>query len=259
MLPSFLGFYKQVYSAVTDFTSYRNIFEQDLGKTLLYLTFLAVHLAAVLTLTFGWHYGPQVLSITQWARQNFPPLLVEEGRLTIDSQQPVVKTYPGEELVTFVFDTTGTYKDPKELHEPAFLFTEDRLYFRYMGRTQTYLWKDFGRLQIGSAEFEDFRTLIQWAYFPIASGLIFLYTLFAKGMLATILTLIGVSASSHYGLRLPLQQHFTIALYALTPAVIIDLGVTMTGLQISLFSYFMYLVTAAIYTYMATVKCVIVE
>ena len=254
----FLSFYHQAYSAVTDFSFYRAVFEQSLHKTLIYLFYLATHVAAILTLTFALHYGPQFLSIADWAQQNFPPFEVEDGKLRVATDQPLVKKYPGKQLITFVFDTTGTYSDPQELEDPAFLFTEEKLYFRYLGQTQTYSWKDWGPFQVGPKEFEHFTTLVKWAYFPIAYSLILVYTVVVKGLLAALLTIVGLSASVRYDIRLPFQQHFTIALYSLTPAIVIDLAVTMTGLDISYF-YLIYLVTAAIYTYMATQKCVAVE
>ena len=50
MLLFLLLFYRQTYSAVTDFSFYRTIFEQVLRQTLLYLLYLAAHVAAILTL-----------------------------------------------------------------------------------------------------------------------------------------------------------------------------------------------------------------
>ena len=72
------------------------------------------------------------------------------------------------------------------------------------------------------------------------------------------LSSIGWLVTARSGIRLPFQQYFTISLYSLTPAIVIDLAVSMTGLEVSLFP-FLYLATAAIYTYMATQKCVVVE
>ena len=253
MLLFLLLFYRQAYSAVTDFSFYRTIFEQVLRQTLLYLLYMATHVAAILTLIFAWQYGPEFFEISSWAQENFPPLEVRDGQLFVESDQPLVKKYPGRQLITFVFDTTGTYVDPQQLEEPSVLFTRERLYFRYLGQTQTYLWRDWLFREV-----EDFTRFVKWAYFPTAYSLIFVYTILAKGLWALILTSIGLLATARADIRLPYQQYFTIALYSLTPAVVIDLAVRMTGLEVPLFP-FLYLVTAALYTYMATHKCVVVE
>ena len=253
MLLLLVRFYRQVHSAVTDFSFYRIIFEQPLRHTFLYLLYLVTHFAAVLTLIYAWHYGPEFLEVSLWAQENFPPLEVIDGQLRVDSEQPLVKKYPGKQLITFVFDTTGTYQDPQQLEEPVFLFTQEKLSFRYQGQTQTHLWKDWPFQRV-----EDFTAVVKWAYFPTAFSLILLYNILVKTLWALILSSIGWMVTARSGIRLPFQQYFTIALYSLTPAIVIDLAVSMTGLEVSAFP-FLYLITAALYTYMATQQCVVVE
>ena len=246
-----LLFYRQAYSAVTDFSFYRTIFEQPLRRTLLYLLYLAVHVAAVLTLSLAWH-GPELFEISNWAEENFPPLQIREGQLFVESEQPLVKKYPGKQLITFVFDTTGTYEDPQQLEEPSMLFTREKLYLSIPGQTLTFLWSEWP-----FPEVEDVTRFVKRAYFPSAYSLIFFSTLLVGGPWALILTSIGFLATARSDIRLPFQQYFTIALYSLTPAIVIDVAVRITGLEVSLFPFL--LITAAIYTYLATYQCVVVE
>ena len=255
MPTSLTKFYHQTYSAVTDFLFYKTIFTQPLRKTLLYLVLLSAHVAAALTLIVAWQQGSQFLEICRWAEQNFPTLEVRDGRLWVNSEQPLIKRYRGEQLITFVFDTTGTYSDPREIQEPAILFTQEKLYLHMLGQTQTYYWKDFGPFQISPEAFREAISLVKWIYFPTFYPLLLGYTLLAKASLAVVLSVIALSASARYNVRLPFQQYFTISLYSLTPAVVIDLAVTMTGIEISYFNFF-YVATAVIYTYLATQKCV---
>ena len=246
-----LLFYRQVYSAVTDFSFYRTIFEQPLRRTLLYLLYLAVHVAAVLTLSLAWH-GPELFEISNWAEENFPPLQIRDGQLFVESEQPLVKKYPGKQLITFVFDTTGTYEDPQQLEEPSMLFTREKLYLSIPGQTLTFLWSEWP-----FPEVEDVTRFVKRAYFPSAYSLIFFSTLLVGGPWALILTSIGFLATARSDIRLPFQQYFTIALYSLTPAIVIDVAVRITGLEVPLFPFL--LITAAIYTYFATYQCVVVE
>jgi len=249
-------FYHQSYSAVTDFYFYRTIFEQPLRKTLVYFVCLSVHTAAILTLVLSWHYGTPLLDMFRWAQSNLPPFEVQDGRLVVATKQPLVKRYPGKEIVTFVFDTTGVYSDPSSLEEPAILFTEDKLYLRVAGETRTYLWEDFGTFQISSREFEVMISSLKWAYLPVGYLLALAYTLAAKALSVPLLALLALSSSLRYAIHLPLQQRLTIALYSLTPAIIIDLSVKLTGVHIPYF-FFFYFSIASIYTYLATQKCVV--
>ncbi len=246
-----LLFYRQAYSAVTDFSFYRTIFEQPLRQTLLYLLYLAVHVAAILTLSLAWH-GPELFEISNWAEENFPPLQIRDGQLFVESEQPLVKKYPGRQLITFVFDTTGTYEDPQQLEEPSMLFTREKLYLSIPGQTLTFLWSEWP-----FPEVEDVTRFVKRAYLPSAYSLIFFSTLLVGGPWALILTSIGFLATARSDIRLPFQQYFTIALYSLTPAIVIDLAVRITGLEVPLFPFL--LITAAIYTYLATYQCVVVE
>ena len=246
-----LLFYRQAYSAVTDFSFYRTIFEQPLRQTLLYLLYLAVHVAAILTLSLAWH-GPELFEISTWAEENFPPLQIRDGQLFVESEQPLVKKYPGRQLITFVFDTTGTYEDPQQLEEPSMLFTREKLYLSIPGQTLTFLWSEWP-----FPEVEDVTRFVKRAYFPSAYSLIFFSTLLVGGSWALILTSIGFLPTARSAIRLPFQQYFTIALYSLTPAIVIDLAVRITGLEVPLFP--LLLITAAIYTYLATYQCVVVE
>ena len=252
MLFLLLLFYRQVYSAVIDFSFYRTIFEQVLRQTLLYLLYLAAHVAAILTLIFVWHYGPVFLEISNWAEENFPPLEVRDGKLFVGSEQPLVKKYPGRQLITFVLIPRERMRIRNSWKSPVFFYSRETL-FSHSGSDSDLFVE--GR---ALSKVEDFTRFVKWAYFPTAYSLIFVYTILAKGLWALILTSIGLLATARAAIRLPFQQYFTIALYSLTPAIVIDLAVRMTGLEVPLFP-FLYLVTAALYTYMATYKCVVVE
>ena len=191
-----LLFYRQAYSAVTDFSFYRTIFEQPLRQTLLYLLYLAVHVAAILTLSLAWH-GPELFEISTWAEENFPPLQIRDGQLFVESEQPLVKKYPGRQLITFVFDTTGTYEDPQQLEEPSMLFTREKLYLSIPGQTLTFLWSEWP-----FPEVEDVTRFVKRAYFPSAYSLIFFSTLLVGGSWALILTSIGFLATARSAIRL---------------------------------------------------------
>ena len=252
-----LSFYRQGYSAITNFLFYRTIFDQPFSKTASFLH-LSIHTAGVITLILSWQYGPQLLDLLEWSQDNLPQFEVGDGRLSVDARQPLVRRYPGEKTITFVFDTTGKHLDPMQLEEPAILFTKKFLYLRTAGETRGYAWEDFGDIQIDTEDFEALSQLFKWFYFPIGGFCILVYTIIAKGLSAIALGLFALSASLRYGIHLPFQQRFTIALYSLTPAIVIDLAILVTGLVIP-YLFVLYLGTAIIYTYLATQKCVTSE
>ena len=253
------GFLPEAYQAITDFHFYRRVFEQPFLRTLLYLLYLSAAVALVLTVTYAWQYGPQAREFLRWAQQSFPPLEVENGKLVVHAKQPLIKKYPAEQPITFVFDTTGTYMDPESVEEPAVLLTEESIYFCLSGQTQVYRWEELGPFRLSGEEFGRWESFFNtWTYFPPAYSLLLIYSLILKTIQACLLIPFGLLASAREGVWLRSSRYFTIAFYGLTPAVAIDLMVTITGLNVSYF-LLIYLGTAALYTYLGTQKCLTVE
>ena len=242
-------FYKEAYASITDFSFYRTVFEQPPRKTILYVLLLAVHTAVVLTAVTAVH-STRMLT---WAAENFPALEVQESGLEVDAEQPFILKYPGPNVVTFVFDTTGAHADSRQLSEPAVLFTKTQLHVLYLGRVQTYNWVDlpFRRL-------EDLVQVAKWVFLPTAFFVIFTYALAEKAVLVLLLSSIALVATTGYGIRLPFVQYLAIASYSLTPAVTIELAVSLTGMGSWVLSMICVL-TAAIYAYMAAQRCVVIE
>jgi hypothetical protein len=92
----------------------------------------------------------------------------------------------------------------------------------------------------------------------LAYSFFLIYTLVAKVIQALVLSPLAYSVAIGYGVRFSLRNSFTIALYSLIPAIVIDIGVTLTGVHMSYFEL-IYLVIAGIYTFMASQKCAVVE
>jgi hypothetical protein len=248
-------FYAEVYSAIVDFHFYRSVLDQNWGRTLIYLLYLAAHVALILSLSYAWLYSGELRRFSEWAQTEIPTLEVRNGELTVRAEQPLIRRYQGKQDITFVFDATGHYSSPDGFHQPTLLLTRTNLMVRYQGQTESHQWREFGSFRVDSEQLRTWETVVRWAYFPVSYSLLLIYHLLAKFLTAVLLTGFAVIAATRYGVRLPFRNSFAVALYSLTPAIVISLGVNLTGLDISYF-FAIYLVTAAIYTYMATQRSV---
>ncbi|MFB3905024.1 MAG: DUF1189 domain-containing protein [Acidobacteriota bacterium] len=249
------SFYHEAYAAITDFQFYARIARQHWGRTLLFLLYLSAHVAVILSLTVALHYRSEFRKFSAWSQAHFPALEVKDGELTVKAEQPLIRRYEGRLPLTFVFDTTGRYQSPDGFGQPAFLLTRKNLLLRYRGQTEAHSWKEFGAFSLESADLKTMEIVIRWLYFPVSYALFLMYTLFAKSVTAVFLTGFAVAAAARYRVRMSFQSSFAIALYALTPAIVIGLAVNLTGLAISYF-HLIYFAIAAVYTYMAAQKCV---
>ena len=251
-------FFVQSYRAITEFEFYQDIWQQSLRATLVFLLYLSAVIAIALTLIYAWQLYPVFSDFFDWAERNIPQFAVVEGQLEVDADQPLLLEYRNDPTWTFVFDTTGTYRDADGLKEPVLLFTGDKLFFRFQGAAEVYPWRDLGPLEVSPGDLSDYKRVLTLLYFPLGYSFLLIYTMLAKSIQALLLCPIAFVVATGYGIRLSLRNGFTIALYSLVPAIAIDLAVRLTGLNISYFDL-IYIVTAGIYTYFATQKCVVIQ
>lgn len=246
-------FYHQFYWAITEFPFYKSILAQPLRQTLLYLLYLCAHASLIVTLAYAFHLGPEFREFSTWLEESVPPMQVTEGQLRIEADQPLIQTYSGRPSMTLIFDTKGGRQDLARFPEPLLVFTQDALVLRQNQTLETYPWRDFGSFHVTPEQIRNWLELMKWVYFPTAYSMILVFTFFVKLLLALLLTLLALSVTGRYGVRFPFPAYLAIATYALTPAVAIELAVTLTGLSV-LHLEVICLATSGIYTYMATSK-----
>ncbi len=266
-----MRFYRDAFLAITDFTFYRRLFQQRLLKTFVYLSLLILNAAVIETVLYGWTVLPSVERFLEWVQGNFPPLEFQDGRLSVQGDQPLVREYFADQIHTFVFDTTGNAEALYKYDQPVYAFTRESLRMLSEGEPQTYQWAPLLDLvdvwtgapkgsphRIEGADWANLlRTLPLVFYVSTFLALLFVFSV-AEVLQALLLTFFGMSASLRLGVRLPFSQYFSIAIYSLTPAVAIHLVVPATG-QDARYYELIGLATAAIYAYKATQKCVVVE
>lgn len=251
-------YFREAYQAITDFRFYRSVFQQPLLRSLLYLLFLAVISAVIFTLAFSWYSLPSLYRFMDWAAENFPPMEIRDGKLYVEGSQPYVLEYPGDSLYTFVFDTTGEHEPLHKLSEPAVVFGQENLYVMMQGQVHSWPWSQLATTRLGHEEIRELKRMFQWAYYPVAGFAFFLVSFFGKGLQALLLSFFSLSGAGRHGIRLAFSSCVTIAIYSLTPAVAIDLLLVMTGQEVPYFGI-IYMLTAAIYSYLAAQKCVVIE
>src|SRR5690606_2458641 len=232
-------FYRQFYLAVMDFDFYKEIVYQPFRSSLIYLLYLSAHIAIFWTALFAWSLYPGVTQFVAWAQQNLPAIQIQEGKLHVEAEQPLVKRYKGKnETWTIVFDTTGTYLTGESLQEPSVLLTEEKLLLQFQGMSSTYLFKDFGDGRLTPQDLPTFQKWFKWFLFPLGGYSFWLiWSFIAKALQALLLSPLLFAVSAVYGVRMSVRNSFNVALSSLAPAIVIDLAVSLTGITISYFDW----------------------
>ncbi len=252
-----LVFVKQAHLAVTEFDFYPLIFRQPLAWTLRYLLFMSVLVALTFALVETWVQLPKIKEFVNWASYNLPPISVQDGKLQVEGQQPLVRRYFGEQITTFVYTESQDLQILEDLEPPAAVFQREEFSLLVEGGSGTWNWRDvapFITLVGGPERWQDWAGWLSFIFFPTVFLVRCIFVFTVKSMQALLLMFCAASAAARLGTRLDYRECFTIAVYSLTPAFILNLGVTISGQQGLVFDL-IYLGVAAVYTFLATQRC----
>lgn len=249
---------RQFYLAVTDFDFYLSVFQQPFRRTLAFLLFVAVAVATLATALEAWRIFPQLEEFSRWGEQNLPAFSVENGRLHLERPGPVILRYGENPPWTLLVSDAALSDEQLPWDEPSVWLLSGEVVLRYRGDVERYRWEDIGDFEFQPSRLPDYLPAAKLLFLPIAYSFLLVFNVLAKLFAAFLLTPLALWASLFRGVRLPFSWGFTIAAYSLAPAVTIDLGVRMTGVQIAYFDW-IYLAIAAIYVVFATKRCVTAE
>ena len=251
-------FVRQAYLAVTEFDFCRLILKQSLTVTFLHLFFLSVLVAFCFAMVATWVQLPNLRQFLNWASHNLPSIAIDNGSLQVAGEQPIVRRYFGDQIFTFVYTEDQDLNLLSNIEAPAAVFQKEEFLLFAEGVTGRWKWKEIGpfiELMGGGPEgWKDWEGWLTIVFFPVVFLVQWLFLFVVRGMQAFLLMFWASSISTRHGTRLSYKKCFTIAVYSLTPAFILNVGVTLSGQQGLLFDL-IYLGIAAVYTYFSTQKC----
>ncbi|MEE8587322.1 MAG: DUF1189 family protein [Acidobacteriota bacterium] len=244
-------FYRQVHLSVTDFDFYRQIYKQPTGRTVAYLALILFHSGALGTVYLAVFWLPKAVEFTHWLLDNAPPMQVRQGKLEVDAELPLLLRHPSPNGPSFVF--ARTIEDPLPAYQPpVFILAHEGLHI--LGESaQPLPWDYFLQDASSNAEIRQRIGSLALLALPMFFAIVILPMAFLIPIEALIFSLFGYSAAARFKRRLPFRYHLNIAVYGLTPAVLIDLLGKSLGLGGSLIRI-LYVITAGIYIFAATNK-----
>ncbi len=248
-LSALLRFYSQVHLSVTDFDFYRRIYKQPTGRTVAYLALILLHCGALGTIYLAVFWLPKALEFTQWLMDNAPPMQIRQGKLEVDAELPLLLRHPEPNGPSFVF--ARTIEEPLPAYQPpVFILAHEGLHI-LSESARPMPWIYFLQEASSNAEIRQRIDLLRWLALPVFFGIVILPMVFLIPIEALIFSLFSYSAAARFRRRPPFRHHLNIAVYGLTPAVLIDLLGKSLGLGGALFRI-IYVITAGIYIFTAT-------
>jgi hypothetical protein len=186
-----------------------------------------------------------------------PVVQVKNHEASVNVEQPWQRSFedPNTHMKTVVIiDTTGRITD-FAIDQQGLLLTRTQLKMKNPQNPflQPLSLRDVDDVTIDAALIKSYIPTGLWIVFgAIAVAAPFWYT-GARLLHALLLALVGLVAASSRKRPVPFGQLFTISIYALTPAIVLDLAVTLLGVTIPWF-WLLYLVVAALFVVLGVRK-----
>ena len=183
-----------------------------------------------------------------------PTVLIRNGQASANVPQPWVKSFGkenGTSEMVFIIDTTGTREGFEENQVGVFLKKTTVLVKQQSGETRSMPLDKIDDLVLSPDVVHHYvDKAVRWTPFVVA-GFMFVWYTIMKLIQSLILVLVGLIAGSGRKRTLRFGELFTIAVYALTPAILADSLLTLMPFDIPYF-WLIYLGIAVVWTVLGT-------
>ena len=152
----FKQFYKSIYSP-KDIATFRN---QGIGKTILYLVFLALIAVLPLFITFV-QISNNVYDSVKSTIQDIPDFEINNGELISEIKDPI--TIDSSDVAPIIFDSTGslTLEEVEYKSNNTIAILQEEIVFRFDGQTNYFKYSDLRMGSVTKSEIEQFLTMIE--------------------------------------------------------------------------------------------------
>lgn len=249
-----MGHFRAMIRTLFDLSVYREVAEQRTRRTVGYfaLVVLIASLIAATAATLAVHKAIDQHVVPELDK--LPVVTIKNHKASANVPQPWVKSFKPDDSnlnSMFVIDTTGKTTG-FAANEQGLILTRDAVLIKdaQKYREQTFPLHGVGDMVIDAAYVRSWiGPALKICFASVFAGGLFWYTA-AKLFQALLLTLVGLIFAS--GRRRPLSfgTIYSLSIYALTPAILLDLGQMFVGFHIPAL-WAIYMLIGAVYTALA--------
>ena len=234
-----MGFFKRVKTAIVNFEKYKVFADENVSKAMGYFFKIVIMFVIFATLAVSYPISSTVINSVEYLRSDVPDFSIAEGKLTVDSDEPVIITNDEMSLMLALdasinSENVNSFFEENKKYENVLLFIEDKLYLKlsntsgimvydYNTLTQTLSTDNISRQQI--LEYFDNTGYAQ--LFIRIYAVLFIYLLLSY-IISTLLDIVIISvlallSSKIYKVGLNYKQCFNMSIYALTLPIILNI------------------------------------
>ena len=246
-MPGEKGFFGNIAASIFDFTFYKSV-SKSKSNAFSYLAKLLILVSLVLSIRYAVDFGRFTDELISWFDSAVGKIEIKNGEVVFDKPQP----FKAEKLgFTFNIDTTGKLSEVEGVW--GFLFTKNKFFYKdQLGKVNEYNLSGIS-LVLDKEFFTKLKSSLYW----LACIFIFIGTyvisFIAKLIQALIFSAFGLFTNMVTAGGLKYGALFNIAVYALTPSIILGLFVAILKINIPYF-WILYSGIYMIYIIMAIVN-----
>jgi hypothetical protein len=219
--------------SLADFQFYKDLPRKSFMATFLYLAYLGLLFTIAYTLMFSLRYGPRLDEAAEWAATNIPPLTLADGKLSSPLQEPVRIVHPKAEQLAFIIDTNRTEPvTPFEMRAStvvAFIAQSAVYYFASKDELRVHdlsLAKSPKPIQLDAEFYRSLGAFLKKALYPATMLITWMIFMVWKHLAALVYSVIALLLNGILSAGLPYSSLYRAAVYAQTPAVVLQ-GIVM--------------------------------
>ena len=240
---------------VFDFTVYGEAIRQRKLRTFGYFALLLLATSVAIS-------GALTFRLNRWIEREvmpeidrLPTIIIEDGVASSNVPQPWIKKFPDDKsgrVMVLILDTTGVITDFAP-NEGGFLMTRTDLLIRdpQKDTTQSIPLSQVPNVRLDPKELaQRYTARAMWTFFAIVALALLVWSTLAKLVHSLILLLVALIVVGKRQHKLSFGKLWTLSLYALTPAILLDTAQATFGLHIPVFLA-MYALVAIVYVVLA--------
>ncbi|MCT4599251.1 MAG: DUF1189 domain-containing protein [Vallitalea sp.] len=228
------NFFVKIIKSITDINFYSNFRNEKLGKSFGYLLLLALALGIIFSGIVTLKTNKSIDdSLTFFESEDFPDIMIANGVLDIDIEEPLVLKQDGD--IIFIVDMTNTYTlNDLAGYSIGYLITPERVIINQAGSPPIpFEFKNLQDFQIDKYTAVDFLNKTKSVFIGFIIFTIIVGTILLKLLESLIVSIIALIANSILNKNMSYNDLYKISIYALTLPSIIVLIINSLSLGLS--------------------------
>lgn len=220
---------------------YRRVAAQAWWRSALFLVYVSALLALMGAISMKIHAGPGIDSTFTWLEKSAPPLTFANGKLSSPLTAPLLMRHPDFSTVAVMIDTNKTDPvTPRMLDDAKVMgyLTANAFYVKEPSRPGQMKVYDFSKsadpkpVTLDAAFYESARVIFNRVLYPTVFVLALIFLIFWNGAWSLIYALVGLLLNGLTEGGLGFGALCAIALYAQTPAAVLQGAGLIAGISI---------------------------